>query len=312
MPSLIDPTVMGQPERGRKLMKVFISWSGVASRSLAEALHEWIPKVIQGTKPFISTKNIDKGDMWASVITSELRDTSFGVICLTAENLVSPWLNYEAGAIASAVPSRVCPVLLGITKAEVMPPLSQLQMTDLTLQEVTQLMDSINAATENPLDPAAVREATETWWPKLQDRISSIELPGRTESEVSPEPEKPRLTNEDAFEEILQAVRSLERRIERTETRSHLNRRERREEAIEQGTEELAHELRRSGLPLQQVLTPQTLTAVATDLKIADVISLYAAVGEGSISAPSVVEHIIALQGHRGGLSSLENRSPRG
>jgi TIR domain len=280
-------------------MKVFISWSGVASRSLAEALHEWIPKVIQGIQPFISTKNIDKGDMWASVINTELKDTSFGVVCLTAENLVSPWLSYEAGAIASAVSSRVCPVLLGITKADVKPPLSQLQLTELTLQEVTQLMDSINTATENPLDSAAVREATETWWPKLQNRISSIELPDRTESEASPEPEKPRLTNEDAFEEILRAVRSLERRIERTETRSRLPRhftRERREESIEQGKDELAHQLGLAGIPLQ-LLTLQTLTAVATDLKIADVISLYAAVGEGHISARSVVEHIIALQG---------------
>jgi GTP pyrophosphokinase len=50
-------------------------------------------------------------------------------------------------------------------------------------------------------------------------------------------------------------------------------------------------------MPLQRLLTLQTLTAVATDLKITDVPALYAAVGEGHVSAQSVVEHIIALQG---------------
>jgi len=91
----------------------------------------------------------------------------------------------------------------------------------------------------------------------------------------------------------LQFVRSPRAR---QKIRQHFTR-ERREESIEQGKEELAHQLRRAGMPLQRLLTLQTLTAVATDLKITDVPALYAAVGEGHVSAQSVVEHIIALQG---------------
>ena len=82
----------------------------------------------------------------------------------------------------------------------------------------------------------------------------------------------------------------------RQKIRQHFSR-ERREESIEQGKEELAKQLRRAGMPLQRLLTLQTLTAVATDLKISDVQSLYAAIGENHVSAQSVVEHIIALQG---------------
>ncbi|MBI4899435.1 MAG: bifunctional (p)ppGpp synthetase/guanosine-3',5'-bis(diphosphate) 3'-pyrophosphohydrolase, partial [Actinobacteria bacterium] len=91
----------------------------------------------------------------------------------------------------------------------------------------------------------------------------------------------------------LQFVRSPRAR---QKIRQHFTR-ERREESIEQGKEQLAHQLRRAGMPLQRLLTLQTLPAVATDFKIADVPCLYAAVGEGHISAHSVVEHIIALQG---------------
>lgn len=60
-------------------MKVFISWSGTASREVAEALRWWLPKVIQGTNPFVSAKDIDKGANWTSVLSTELADTDFGI-----------------------------------------------------------------------------------------------------------------------------------------------------------------------------------------------------------------------------------------
>ncbi|MDR1077506.1 MAG: TGS domain-containing protein, partial [Propionibacteriaceae bacterium] len=72
---------------------------------------------------------------------------------------------------------------------------------------------------------------------------------------------------------------------------------ERRDEAIEQGKEVLARELRRAGLALNRLLTLPYLTAVAEDLHLADVASLYAAVGESRVSAQSVVERLIAADG---------------
>jgi GTP pyrophosphokinase len=73
--------------------------------------------------------------------------------------------------------------------------------------------------------------------------------------------------------------------------------RERRDEAIEHGKEMLAKELRRGGLPLQRLLTLPYLTAVAEDLHVADVQALYAAVGDGKVSAQTVVERLIGLEG---------------
>jgi GTP pyrophosphokinase len=72
---------------------------------------------------------------------------------------------------------------------------------------------------------------------------------------------------------------------------------ERREEAIEQGKETLARLMRREGLPLQRMLTHETLSVVATELRHPDVTALYAAVGEGSTTAQAVVRRILELFG---------------
>ncbi|MCL1841250.1 MAG: bifunctional (p)ppGpp synthetase/guanosine-3',5'-bis(diphosphate) 3'-pyrophosphohydrolase, partial [Propionibacteriaceae bacterium] len=72
---------------------------------------------------------------------------------------------------------------------------------------------------------------------------------------------------------------------------------ERREEAIDQGKDLLARQLRKTGLPLQRLLTLEHLTAVADGYKLADVNSLYAALGEGSIGAAGVVQRLVATEG---------------
>jgi GTP pyrophosphokinase len=72
---------------------------------------------------------------------------------------------------------------------------------------------------------------------------------------------------------------------------------ERREEAIEQGKEALARLMRREGLPLQRMLTHETLSVVASDLRHPDVSALYAAVGEGNTTAQAVVRRILELFG---------------
>ncbi|RKW71209.1 RelA/SpoT family protein [Galactobacter caseinivorans] len=72
---------------------------------------------------------------------------------------------------------------------------------------------------------------------------------------------------------------------------------ERREEAIEKGKEQLTRALRKNGLPLQKLMTHETLTAVAQQLHHVDVAGLYAAVGDGHISSQNVLEHLVALMG---------------
>jgi len=78
---------------------------------------------------------------------------------------------------------------------------------------------------------------------------------------------------------------------------------ERREEAIEQGKDHIARLMRKEGLPLKRVLTRESLTSVAEQMRLADVSALYAAVGEGNIGAQAVVRRVIDLHGGEEGAS---------
>ncbi len=73
--------------------------------------------------------------------------------------------------------------------------------------------------------------------------------------------------------------------------------RERRDEALDTGKDLLAKQLRRTGLPMQRLLTLENLTAVANALRTKDVPSLYMAIGENHISAQAVVQHLIDMHG---------------
>jgi GTP pyrophosphokinase len=78
---------------------------------------------------------------------------------------------------------------------------------------------------------------------------------------------------------------------------------ERREEAIESGKDAIAKAMRKEGLPLQRLLTVDTLTGLASELRYQDIDALYAAVGEGHVSAQHVVGRLVASLGGEEGAS---------
>ena len=70
---------------------------------------------------------------------------------------------------------------------------------------------------------------------------------------------------------------------------------ERKEEAIEGGQESIARQLRKAGMPIQKILGGQSLLEIAHDLHYADIETLYESVGNGHVSAHSVVEKLNAM-----------------
>ena len=74
---------------------------------------------------------------------------------------------------------------------------------------------------------------------------------------------------------------------------------ERREEAIDAGRESIARQMRKAGLPLQKIFGGHSLLELAHDLHYADIEALYSAVGDGHVSAASVIEklsHVLGLE----------------
>ncbi|MEU1622829.1 bifunctional (p)ppGpp synthetase/guanosine-3',5'-bis(diphosphate) 3'-pyrophosphohydrolase [Streptomyces sp. NPDC005722] len=81
---------------------------------------------------------------------------------------------------------------------------------------------------------------------------------------------------------------------------------ERREEAVEQGKEAIARAMRKQNLPIQRVLTGDSLVTLAHEMRYPDISALYAAIGEGHITAQSVVHKLVeALGGEEGATEDI-------
>ncbi|WP_275001175.1 RelA/SpoT family protein [Promicromonospora iranensis] len=72
---------------------------------------------------------------------------------------------------------------------------------------------------------------------------------------------------------------------------------ERREEAVETGKDSIAKSMRKQGLPIQRLMSHETLVGVANEMNYQDVSALYAAVGEGQISSAHVVDKLVKALG---------------
>ncbi|BAU32232.1 RelA/SpoT family protein [Microcella alkaliphila] len=69
---------------------------------------------------------------------------------------------------------------------------------------------------------------------------------------------------------------------------------ERRDEAIEQGKDAIARAMRKQNLPLQRMMSQDSIAQAAATLRYETVDALYAAVGEGHVSTQSVIEKILS------------------
>jgi guanosine-3',5'-bis(diphosphate) 3'-pyrophosphohydrolase len=86
---------------------------------------------------------------------------------------------------------------------------------------------------------------------------------------------------------------------------------ERREAAVEAGKDQIAKVMRKQGLPLQRLMSADTLKSIAAELRYPDLAGLYAAVGEGRISAQSVVSRVVrAVSGAVGAQEDLAEITP--
>ncbi len=167
-----------------KAPNIFISWSGPRSKHVARALNEWLPTVLQSARPWFSKLSIEKGSRPLAEISAALESIEVGISCLTPENLTSPWILYEAGALSKRIgqKSRLCTYLLGGLGPEgVAPPLGMFQHTRADKDETKQMLSSINAAiSEDPVPEPALDKLFERMWPDLEKEIKAMPAPEET------------------------------------------------------------------------------------------------------------------------------------
>lgn len=196
-------------------MKVFISWSGNLSKLLGKSLNGWIPSVIQSIETYFSPESIDKGARWFPEISDELEKTDYGILCVTKENLNSPWMIFEAGALSKQVKkSRVCPILFDVATSDLPPVLAQFQaITKFEEGQVKDLMKKLNDLTEKPLQTDSFNRTFKTFWPQLRTEIEQILKDYNYEEGL----EESR-SSEDMIKEILNLTRTIAREPGKDET----------------------------------------------------------------------------------------------
>lgn len=157
-------------------MRVFLSWSGQRSRQVANALRDWLPAVLQSVEPWLSSEDMPIGTRWAESVADVLQSADVGIICLTSENLASPWLLYEAGALSKRVSSSmVIPYLLDISPADIQGPLAFFQCARATREDTFRLLQVLNAKTDAiRLPDARLEKVFDAWWPQLEAQLTAI------------------------------------------------------------------------------------------------------------------------------------------
>lgn len=184
-------------------MKVFISWSGGRSHALADALHAWLPLVLHYVEPWLSQADIEAGQRWADQVAKELEACNFGILCVTRENLDSPWILFEAGALAKSMQgSRVIPLLLDLEFRDITGPLAQFQAKKIDKAGLFEVVQSLNQSSQNPVPDSRVTQLFDALWPELEKKVATIPAPANVSKHARPQPE--------ILEELVANVRTLE------------------------------------------------------------------------------------------------------
>lgn len=155
----------------------------------------------------MSEEDIETGTRWGLELARQLETTKIAVVCVTPENMDSPWLNFEAGAVAKAVEKAfVCPYLFHLEKSDLRGPLAQFQAAKTNQEDTLALVYTINKALgRTGLDSAMLHKAFMRWWPDLYQALQRIAAESPADQEVT-------RSDHELITEVLERVRALGRK----------------------------------------------------------------------------------------------------
>lgn len=156
-------------------MDVVLIWSGARSKAVASALRDWLPAVIQQIKPWMSESDIEAGSLWEQALGEALKTSYFGIICLTPENLASPWIHYEAGALSNQPDkAHICPYLFNLRASDIRGPLRSFQAVRANKNDTYKLIQMINSNIDRPLSETNLMKSFNESWYKLKESLANI------------------------------------------------------------------------------------------------------------------------------------------
>jgi hypothetical protein len=245
--------------------RAFISWSGEMSRQVGNALREWLPHIFPYLDIWISTQDLDKGTRWLTEVVGTLRNAHFAIVCLTPDNLASPWLLFEAGAISNLPEARVFTFLHRLEYAQIKPPLWMFNHTLSTRGDVEKLVLSMNKQLgELQLDEAMLRMHFSKFWPDLSGRLEAISVAAVPAMPMAAEAGEPEIVRE-----ILTLARETSRQVARITPREDSQRPEDRRKVRDIILSRFSRQLMELGVKWQQMGVPSESPG-GISLKLAD------------------------------------------
>jgi len=153
--------------------KLFISWSGELSKSIAEQLKLFFEETMQHIEPFFSP-DIPKGKLWLDEINKAIDESAVGILCLTPDNHDKPWVLFESGALSRV--ATVCPIAFKMNKENIKTPINIFQSSNFEPEEFKRLFEDINNSTGANLSQKVIDRYFKkggTFY-KARDKILSI------------------------------------------------------------------------------------------------------------------------------------------
>jgi hypothetical protein len=167
-------------------MNLLITWSKPQSKTVALALHSWLPTVLPGIEPWMSSKDIDKGKDWFRELQSVLSEARLCLISVTPDNVRSPWIYYEVGAIAAKDPDvLICPYLVGVSPSMLSDgPLGKWQCTVAEEDDTWELIKSLNTNALSSRHDLSLLEANyRAHWSILFEKIEPVLMSDENDSQ---------------------------------------------------------------------------------------------------------------------------------
>jgi hypothetical protein len=189
---------------------VFISWSDKRSLIVAEGLAKWLPSVLRNVDVLWSDR-VAIGEQLFGEINGMLKQAEFVVLCLTPENVMKTWINYEAGVVFGKTEktAKVCPYLIktdpDFTRIKLPTPLAHFNGVMADKSGTRKLIGELNKATKNPLSKNALGEIFEKKWPMLKRVLDRA---------VSTPPPPPRIDPVDDFMKVSRDIECHRDRLE--------------------------------------------------------------------------------------------------
>src|SRR4051794_23685778 len=159
-----------------RIPKIFLCWSKLRSRVIAEAWAGMLPNIIKDVQPVLSTE-FQKGTEWSRQLLRDLKQASTGIVFLTPENMQAPWIHFEAGALATAMGNcggDLFTYCYDFDPSRLVGPFSAYHSTTATKEDSRRLISDLCTVLRRRPPDERIYSA---WWVGLETAFDNLQAP---------------------------------------------------------------------------------------------------------------------------------------